>query len=179
MTQFNYFKFLRVDKANDEELEKSDHWPMKWRMNSNIGASIVKNHTNTGVSVVKTTNKTWLHPITKGLDGQEWGQFEANIKATLRGQNKEPVSQELAEKEERTWQNMPFVLQCNRFTHTQCAGSLLNWFHKVWRLAVVTTKGMEWLSHGEQLMEPGVFQDCRGDCWGGMCQRCKITCAVE
>lgn len=71
MTQFNYFKFLRVDKANDEELEKSDHWPMKWRMNSNIGASIVKNHTNTGVSVVKTTNKTWLHPITKGLDGQE------------------------------------------------------------------------------------------------------------
>lgn len=47
MTQLNYFKFLRAAKANYEELEKSDHWPMKWQINSNIGVSIVKNHTLT------------------------------------------------------------------------------------------------------------------------------------
>lgn len=61
MTQLNnHFKLLRAAKTNYEELEKSDHWPIKWQMKSNIGASVVKKKPN-----------NWLHLITKGLDGQE------------------------------------------------------------------------------------------------------------
>lgn len=40
----NHFKLLRAakTKANCEELEKFDDWPIKWQMKSNVGVCLVK-----------------------------------------------------------------------------------------------------------------------------------------
>jgi len=54
----DHFELLRAAKANREELEKFDDWPIKWQMKSNVGAHLLK---------IKNNKKCWLRLVTKGL----------------------------------------------------------------------------------------------------------------